>query len=123
MASSNTYKKIFIESRWRTSGDNNDFTIELPDDVDTTRTTSVYLASCSFANTFETVLPGVNDNLYAIVQDTVDAPRVTASNENLYMLYKRDRLLPAITSSNNLVYIMLASTAGVGDPSSSTPRP
>ena len=51
MASSNTYKNIFIDSLWRTSGDNNDFTIELTDDVDTTRTT-VYLASCSFANTF-----------------------------------------------------------------------
>ena len=107
MASSNTYRKLFIDSRWRTSSDNNDFTIELPDYVDTTRTTSVYLASCSLANTFETVLPGVNDNLYAIAQDTVDAPRVTASNENLYMLYKRDRLLSTITSANNLVYMLL----------------
>ena len=87
MASSNTYKKIFIDSRWRTSGDNNDFTIELTDDVDTTRTTSVYLASCSFANTFETILPGVNDNFYVVAQDVANAPKgCRASSPSLWSL-------------------------------------
>ena len=116
MASTNSYRKLFIDSRWRSSGEHNDFTIELTDDVDTTRTTSVYLASCSFANTFETVLQDVNDRLFLVAQDTANAPRITPSNENLYLLYRRDRLLPTTTSANNLVYIMLASTAGVGNP-------
>ena len=111
MALSSNYRKLFIDSRWRSSGDHSDFTIELPDDVDTTRTSSVYLASCSFANTFETVLQGVNDNLFAIVQDAANAPRVTPSNEWLYLLYRRDRLLPQITSANNQVYIMLLNTS------------
>ena len=65
MALSNNYRKLSVDSRWRVSSDHSDFVIELPDDCDTTRTSSVYLASCSFANTFETVLPGINDTLYA----------------------------------------------------------
>ena len=81
MASTNSYRKLFIDSRWRSSGEHNDFTIELTDDVDTTRTSSVYLASCSFSNTVQTVLQDVNDRLYAIVQDAANAPRVSPSNE------------------------------------------
>jgi hypothetical protein len=41
-------RKLFIDSRWRLPGEHNDFTIELPNDVDTTATSTVYLASCSF---------------------------------------------------------------------------
>ena len=114
MALSNNYRKLFVDSRWRTSGSHNDFTIELPNDVDTTRTSSVYLASCSFSNTFETILPNVNDTLFLIAVDASDA--VPAPNGlSLYALYRKDRYLPQITSSNNKLYVMLLSTAGVGD--------
>lgn len=61
------YRKVFIDSRWRLAGSHNNFTIELPNDVDTTRTASIYLGSCSFSNTFETIVAGVNDKLYCIV--------------------------------------------------------
>jgi hypothetical protein len=42
--------------------------VELPSDVDTTHTTSVYLASCSFSNTFQSVITGVNQNFYFILR-------------------------------------------------------
>jgi hypothetical protein len=57
------FRKVFIDSRWRTRGEHYDFDIELPQDVVTTSTSVVYVASCSFSNTFETVGPG-NDKLY-----------------------------------------------------------
>ena len=66
------YRKAFIDSRWRTSGEHNNFTIELPQDVDTTATSSVYVASVSFSNTFETITAGVNDKLYCIVARVID---------------------------------------------------
>jgi hypothetical protein len=59
------FRKVFIDSRWRSRGEHYDFDIELPQDVVTTSTTVVYVASCSFSNTFETVGPG-NDRLYVI---------------------------------------------------------
>ena len=62
------FRKIFIDSRWRTTGNHNDFQIELPNDIATTATTTVYLASCSFSNTFQTVTAGVNDKLYLLSQ-------------------------------------------------------
>jgi hypothetical protein len=66
MSSRNHYAKVFFDSRWRSAGDHNSFTIELPNDLDTTRTASVYLASCSFSNTFKSVEAGVNDRLYVL---------------------------------------------------------
>ena len=115
MALSNNYRKLFIDSRWRSSGSHNDFTIELPNDVDTTRTSSVYLASCSFANTFETVLPSVNDRLFVIAENSSDAVPVP-SGLSLYALYKKERYVRQVTADNNRLLVMLASTAGVGNP-------
>ena len=63
----NTIRKLFIDSRSRASGYHNDFTVELPTDIDTTRTTSVFLASCSFSNTFQSVIAGVNQFLYYLL--------------------------------------------------------
>jgi hypothetical protein len=60
-----TFRKVIVDSRWRSRGEHYDFDIELPQDVVTTSTTVVYVASCSFSNTFETVGPG-NDRLYVI---------------------------------------------------------
>jgi hypothetical protein len=64
----NAIRKLFIDSRSRSSGYHNNFTVELPTDVDTSRTTSVYLASCSFSNTFQSVISGVNQNFYFILR-------------------------------------------------------
>jgi hypothetical protein len=60
-----TFRKVFVDSRWRSRGEHYDFDIELPQDVVTKPTTVVYVASCSFSNTFETVGPA-NDRLYVI---------------------------------------------------------
>ena len=115
MALSNNYRKLFVDSRWRSSGSHNDFTIELPNDVDTTRTSSVYLASCSFSNTFETILPNVNDKLFLLAEDSSDnVPAVAGLS--LYALYKKDRYVRQVTADNNRLLVMLASTAGVGNP-------
>jgi hypothetical protein len=116
MALSNNYRKLFVDSRWRSSGDHNDFTIELPNDVDTTRTSSVYLASCSFSNTFETVLPGVNDRLYVVSEDSTDrVPVASAGNLFLYALYRKERYVRLVTSANQKLYVMLQNV-GVGNP-------
>ena len=64
----NAIRKLFIDSRARSSGYHNNFTVELPSDVDTTRTTSVYLASCSFSNTCQSIIAGVNQNFYFIMR-------------------------------------------------------
>ena len=133
MALSNNYRKLFIDSRWRSAGSHNDFTVELPNDVDTTRTSSVYLASCSFSNTFETVLAGVNDRIYYLSSDTAHAPSIRDSNNKLYVLaqdgtswiwvppsarlgYFVQTSSIVITASNNRLFAMLRSTAGVGPP-------
>jgi hypothetical protein len=117
MALSNNYRKLFVDSRWRSSGDHNDFVIELPNDVDTTRTSSVYLASCSFANTFETVLPGINDTLYALVEDARDrVPVPTANNRYLYVLYKEERYLRPLTEDNKKLYLFMQLDPGVVAP-------
>ena len=115
MALSNNYRKLFVDSRWRSSGSHNDFTIELPNDVDTTRTSSVYLASCSFSNTFETVLPNVNDRLFLIAEDASDA--VPAPNGlSLYALYRKERYLRQVTDDNKNLYLMLQEDTGVSAP-------
>ena len=63
------FRKVFIDSRWRNSGAHNDFTVELPQDVDTTATASVYVASLSFSNTLETVTAGVDNKLYIVFRE------------------------------------------------------
>ena len=113
MALSNNYRKLFVDSRWRSSGGHNDFTIELPNDVDTTRTSSVYLASCSFSNTFETVLSGVNDRLYYISKDTAHVPSVVSSNNKLYALAKSGTAWVWIPPSARLAYFVQITGASV----------
>jgi hypothetical protein len=61
-------------SSWRTTGDHNDFSVELPIDVDTTATSSVYVASVSFSNTFETITAGVNDRLFILSRTLGNLP-------------------------------------------------
>ena len=57
MASVGATRKLFVDSRYKISGTDSDFTIELPVDIDCTRTSSFFLASCSFANIYQTVTP------------------------------------------------------------------
>ena len=68
------FRKVFIDSRWRSSGAHNDFTVELPQDVDTTATASVYVASLSFSNTLETVTANVDNKLYMLLRRPGELP-------------------------------------------------
>ena len=113
MALSNNYRKLFVDPRWRSSGSHNDFTIELPNDVDTTKTSSVYPASCSFSNTFETVLPNVNDRLFLIAEDSSDnVPAVAGLSP--YALYKKDRYMRQVLGDNRKLYLMNQNSSSGG---------
>ena len=68
MANVGVTRKLFIDSRYKVSGSDDDFTVELPVDVECSRTSSFFLASCSFANTYQTVTP-FNQNLYFFLQN------------------------------------------------------
>ena len=59
------YRKVFIDSRWRISGTHNTFQIELPRDIETTATSTVYVASCSFSTAFDTIT-SADDRLYCL---------------------------------------------------------
>ena len=63
-----TTRKLFIDSRYKTAGTDADFVIELPVDVNCTRTSSFFVASCSFANTFQIITP-YNNKLYYFLID------------------------------------------------------
>ena len=58
-------KKIFIDSRFRTSGTPTDFTINLIDDIECSDDQVVYVSAVSFPNTLYTV-QSTNNKLYAI---------------------------------------------------------
>jgi hypothetical protein len=57
MASVGATRKLFVDSRYKVSGTDSYFTVELPVDIDCSRTSSFFLASCSFANIYQTVTP------------------------------------------------------------------
>jgi len=65
MATVGVTRKLYIDSRYKVSGTDSDFLIELPVDVDCTRTSSFFVASCSFANTYQTITDK-NNTLYVI---------------------------------------------------------
>jgi len=67
MASVGVTRKLFIDSRYKVSGTDVDFTVELPADIDCTRTSSFFVASCNFANTFQTATPNNNKFYYFMV--------------------------------------------------------
>ena len=66
MATIGNTKKLFLDSRYKVSGTDADFLMELPVDIDCTRTSSFFLSSCSFANTYQTVT-AFNNLLYFFV--------------------------------------------------------
>jgi hypothetical protein len=108
---SSRYTKVFIDSRWRSSGTHADFTIELPRDIDTSRTASVYVASCSFSNTFETIIEDLNDRFYFLSEDNIHAPPVPLGGM-FYALYKWDARF-VVTQDNSILYY-LSRTPGEG---------
>ena len=67
MASVGVVRKLFLDSRFKVSGTDADFQIELPADIDCTRTSSFFVASCSFANTYQTVTPFNNLLYYSVL--------------------------------------------------------
>ena len=75
MASVGITRKLFLDSRFKVSGTDSDFLIELPVDVDCTRTSSFFVASCSFANTFATIMQS-NNLFYFIVDDGLSFPSI-----------------------------------------------
>ena len=68
-------RKLFIDNPFKVDGTDSDFLIELPVDVDCTRTSSFFVASCSFANTFATVM-NTNNLFYFIVDDGLSFPSI-----------------------------------------------
>ena len=56
-------RKLFLDSRFKISGTDSDFTLELPQDVQCARTSSFFVASCSFANTYGTITD-FNNKIY-----------------------------------------------------------
>ena len=56
-------RKLFLDSRFKIRGTDADFTLELPQDVHCTRTSSFFVASCSFANAYGTITE-FNNKLY-----------------------------------------------------------
>ena len=67
MANVGVTRKLFIDSRYKVGGTDADFLIELPADVDCTRTSSFFVASCSFANTYQTVT-AFNNTFYFVTK-------------------------------------------------------
>ena len=76
-------RKLFLDSRFKISGSDADFTLELPQDVQCTRTSSFFVASCSFANTFSTVTPFNNQFFWIERNRVVDQ---TVYEMNVYLL-------------------------------------
>ena len=68
MATVGVTRKIFFDSRYKVSGTDSDMLFELPVDVDCSRTSSFFVASCSFANTYQT-LTSFNNKLYTVIID------------------------------------------------------
>ena len=56
-------RKLFLDSRFKIRGADAEFTLDLPQDVQCTRTSSFFVASCSFANTYGTITE-FNNKLY-----------------------------------------------------------
>jgi len=82
MSNIGNIRKLFLDSRFKSSGSDADFILELPQDVQCTLTSSFYVASCSFANTFSTVSP-YNRQFYWIERSRVAGQSIY--NINCYL--------------------------------------
>ena len=61
-------RHLFIDSRFRTSGTDSDFTVNLTENITLPLGARCYLASVSFSNVFMTIEEGVNDKLYCVIK-------------------------------------------------------
>ena len=106
-------RKLFIDSRFKVSGTDSDFLIELPVDVDCTRTSSFFVASCSFANTFATVMK-TNNLFYFIVDDGLSFPSiyVAAIPEGSYTPATMGPVLAAALAPLNITSTWTFNTVG-----------
>ena len=93
-----TTRKLFIDSRYKTAGTDADFVIELPVDVNCTRTSSFFVASCSFANTYQTITPYNNKLYYFLidVQGIIHPPIVLYAVTIAPGAYTPDTLAPVL---------------------------
>ena len=61
-------RHLYIDSRFRTSGTDSDFTVSLPENVNLPSGTRCYVSACSFSNVFYTLERDVNNRLYMVIQ-------------------------------------------------------
>ena len=104
MASVGATRKLYIDSRYKVSGTDVDFLIELPVDVDCSRTSSFFVASCSFANTFQTVTPDNNKFWFFMQQD----------NGAAYILYVAT-VTPGYYDPNSFAAALVAAVPNLRD--------
>ena len=66
-------RHLFIDSRFRTSGTDSDFTLNLPENINLPLGARCFIASVSFSNVFYSIEENVNDKLYVAIKhgDTV----------------------------------------------------
>ena len=66
-------RHLFIDSRFRTSGTDSDFTVNLIETTNRPLGARCFIASISFSNVFYTIEDNVNDRLYVAIKhgDTV----------------------------------------------------
>ena len=61
-------RHLFIDSRFRTSGTDSDFTVNLTENISLPLGVRCFLANISFSNVFYTIEEGVNDRLFVAIR-------------------------------------------------------
>ena len=64
------FRHLFLDSRYRTSGSDSDFSINLSETVETEEGARCYVGGVSFANVFYTIEEGLSDIWYVEVSGT-----------------------------------------------------
>ena len=105
MASVGVVRKLFLDSRFKVSGTDADFQIELPVDVDCTRTSSFFVASCSFANTYQTVTP-FNQLFYFFVNNTTTGFKIIFAYPIPTGSYTPSTLAPQLQNAVNAAGVL-----------------
>ena len=61
-------RHLYVDSRFRTSGTDSDFSVSLQETINLPTGTRCFVAACSFANVFYTLEENVNNRLYMVIQ-------------------------------------------------------
>ena len=77
-------RKLYIDSRARSSGTDSDFDVVLPEVIECSPSQVVYVTGVTFPNVFYTVETGIDDRFYAII--TVTASGQTTSQAFYYTI-------------------------------------